>query len=50
MANKSVLRVQVSLRRVVDFNEEQPGQDEKSPADEKPAVQKSKAAAKRGLG
>jgi hypothetical protein len=34
MASKSVLRVQVSLRRVVDFNEEQPGDKEKSqPAD-----------------
>jgi hypothetical protein len=44
MANKSILRVQVSLRRVVNFNEEQPGQDEKSARDEKAAAQGSKAA------
>ena len=44
MANKSILRVQVSLRRVVDFNEEQPGRDEKSPRDEKAAAQGPKAA------
>jgi hypothetical protein len=44
MASKSILRVQVSLRRVVNFNDEQPGHDEKSPADEKATVQGSKTA------
>jgi hypothetical protein len=44
MANKSILRVQVSLRRVVNFDDEQPGRDEKSPPEEKATVQGSKAA------
>jgi hypothetical protein len=44
MANKPILRVQVSLRRVVDFNEEQAGQDEKLPTGGKAAVQDRKAA------
>jgi hypothetical protein len=42
MANKPILRVQVSLRRVVDFNEEQAGQDEKLPPGGKAAVQDRK--------
>jgi hypothetical protein len=43
MASKSVLRVQVSLRRVVDFNEEQSGHDEKSPSNNKTTVQGAKS-------
>jgi hypothetical protein len=42
MANKPILRVQVSLRRVVNFNEEQAGHDEKLPAAEKNAIQDRK--------
>jgi hypothetical protein len=44
MANKSILRVQVSLRRVVDFNEEQHSEhDKKTQSDDKTAVQGAKA-------
>lgn len=44
MANKSILRVQVSLRRVVDFNEDQSGQNEKSASNDKTVVQITKGA------
>ena len=41
MANKSVVRVQVSLRRVVDFNDENSGNDEKG-SNDKASEQASK--------
>jgi hypothetical protein len=44
MANKSILRVQVSLRRVVNFNEDQSGQDDKPQSTDKAAVQAAKGA------
>ena len=44
MASKSILRVQVSLRRVVNFNEEQPAHDEKLVAEDKATAQASKPA------
>jgi hypothetical protein len=44
MANKPILRVQVSLRRVVDFNEEQSAQGDKSQPSEKTAVEVAKSA------
>jgi hypothetical protein len=42
MAEKSILRVQVSLRRVVDFNEESPAAEDKVRSSEK-AEQDAKA-------
>jgi len=49
MANKSILRVQVSLRRVVDFNEENSAREDKATANDKAAVRSkgSKAQAAR---
>lgn len=44
MANKTILRVQVSLRRVVNFNEEQPVHDEKPPSGDKQTLKGAKAA------
>ncbi len=44
MANKSILRVQVSLRRVVNFTEEQSGQDDKAQTTNKATVQGAKGA------
>jgi hypothetical protein len=44
MANKSILRVQVSLRRVVNFNEEQPGHEEKSQTADKDTYTNGKIA------
>jgi hypothetical protein len=42
MANKSMLRVQVSLRRVVNFNQDQSGEAEEAQANEKASVQGAK--------
>jgi hypothetical protein len=42
MANKSMLRVQVSLRRVVKFNQDQSEQAEAAQANEKASVQGAK--------
>ena len=42
MANKSVVRVQVSLRRVVNFNDENSGRDDKAQSNDKASVQGSK--------
>jgi hypothetical protein len=44
MANKAILRVQVSLRRVVDLSDERPEHDDKSRSSDKNSSRVAKSA------